>query len=85
MEKEKEINSLYKVLALYEEIDKEGSDITLESYLNYIDRMYVRWLGIGITEISDSLMGLWKLGKDAGHQRVKSTIFHLIGVVKDGI
>lgn len=82
MDKVKEINSIYKILALYEDINKEGINITLESYLNYIDRLYVKWLGIGNMEIYETLKGLWLLGDKAGHRRVKSMVFHMISVIQ---
>lgn len=85
MDKNKEIDALYKVLGLYEDLENGINGITLESYLNYLDRLYVLWLGKGNEEISDSLKGLWKLGENAGHKRVKSTIFHLMGAVKNGV
>lgn len=78
MNKSKEIDSLYKILALYEDIDNEESPITIESYLNYIDKLYVKWVGINNSDIYNSLKGLWSLGKEAGHRRVKSTVFNMI-------
>ena len=78
--KEKDISSIYKILILYENInDSEGN---INSYLNYIDRLYVYWFGIGEEEIYSILKGLWKLGANAGHKRVKSLVFHMIDIVK---
>ena len=48
---EKEISSIYKILVLYEEIEKNESLDNIDSYLNYLDRLYVYWLGIGDKEI----------------------------------
>lgn len=81
---EKEINNLYKILALYEELGKENSVINLDSYLNYIDKLYVRWIGINNSNIYNSLKGLWILGESAGHKRVKSTVFDMISQVERG-
>lgn len=85
IEKTKEIDSLYKILALYEDMEDDKSDINIESYLNYIDRLYVQWVGIGNSEIYNTLRGLWTLGKNAGHRRVKSMVFHMIGIIERGV
>ena len=81
---EKEISSIYKILVLYEEIEKNESLDNVDSYLNYLDRLYVYWLGIGDKEIYEIIKGLWVLGKNAGHKRVKSMVFHLIDIIKKG-
>lgn len=75
----KDIASIYKVLILYENLNNE--DITIDSYLNYIDRLYVYWVGVGDKEIYEILKGLWILGANAGHKRVKSMVFHMIDVI----
>ena len=82
MDIEKEIASIYKILILYENIENKENLIDIESYLNYIDRLYVYWFGIGEEEIYSILKGLWKLGANAGHKRVKSLVFHMIDIVK---
>lgn len=82
MDKTKEINSIYKILVLYEDLCQNDSTVTLEGYLTYIDRLYVEWLGKGNKEIYEILKGLWILGKDAGHKRVKSLVFHIISIIK---
>lgn len=76
----KDIASIYKVLILYENLNNE--DITIDSYLNYIDRLYVYWVGVGDKEIYEILKGLWILGENAGHKRVKSMVFHMIDVIE---
>lgn len=81
---EKEISSIYKILVLYEEIEKNESLDNIDSYLNYLDRLYIYWLGIGNKEIYEIIKGLWILGKNAGHKRVKSMVFHLIDIIKKG-
>lgn len=79
MDKKKEIDALYKILGLYEDI---GKTIEADNYLTYVDRLYVKWLGIGNSEIYDTLKGLWTLGASAGHKRVKSMVFHMIGLIE---
>lgn len=84
MGKEKEISSIYKILILYEEVEKNKSLDKLNSYLNYLDRLYVYWLGNGDKEIYEIIKGLWILGLKAGHKRVKSMVFHIIDIIKKG-
>ena len=81
MDKNKEISALYKILVLYEEYTDDKIPINIDSYLNYIDRLYVYWFGIGKEEIYSILKGLWKLGGNAGHKRVKSLVFHMIDII----
>lgn len=82
MDKVKEINSIYKILVLYEDLCQNESNISLDGYLTYIDRLYVEWLGKGNKEVYEILKGLSILGKDAGHKRVKSLVFHIISIIK---
>lgn len=84
MGKEKEISSIYKILILYEEVEKDKSLDNINSYLNYLDRLYVYWLGNGEKEIYEIIKGLWRLGVDAGHKRIKSMVFHMIDIIKKG-
>ena len=74
------IASIYKILVLYEKIN--DSEESINSYLNYIDRLYVYWVGVGKEEIYEILKGLWKLGKEATHKTVKSMVFHMIDIIK---
>ena len=80
MNKNKEISALYKILVLYEEFIENKSP-NIDSYLNYIDRLYVYWIGVGDKEIYEILKGLWVLGANAGHKRVKSMVFHIIDLI----
>ena len=77
MDKVKEINSIYKILVLYEDLCQNESNISLDGYLTYIE-----WLGKGNKEVYEILKGLSILGKDAGHKRVKSLVFHIISIIK---
>lgn len=78
MSKIQDINAIYKILGLYEDIDKADSPVNLDSYLGYLDRMYIHWLGSGQYEIYNSIKGLYILGREATHQQVKSVVFGLI-------
>ena len=85
MNKEKEINSFYKILVLYEDMVKGCSGVTVDSYLNYLDKLYVKWLGTGNAEIYNTIKGLWTLGIEAEHRTVKSTVFHMIGLIEKDV
>ena len=82
MDKVKEIDAIFKILALYEDVLNNESVVDEDSYLNYLDRLYVKWVGIDCSEIYNNLKGLYNLGLEAGHKRVKSTVFHMINYVK---
>lgn len=75
----KEISSIYKILILYENIN--NSEESIDSYLNYIDRLYVYWVGVGEKEIYEILKGLRTLGIGVGHKIVKSMVFHMIDII----
>lgn len=78
MSKIQDINAIYKILGLYEDIEKKDSPVDLESYMAYLDRLYIQWLGSGISEIYNPIKGLYRLGEDATHKQVKSTVFGII-------
>lgn len=82
--KDTAIASIYKILVLYENITDTTNPIDVDAYLGYIDRLYVYWVGIGNDEVASLLHGLYILGVDAGHKRVKSIVFHIIDCVKKG-
>ena len=79
---EKDISSIYKILILYENIENKENLVDIDSYLNYIDRLYVYWVGVGEPEIYTILKGLWLLGANVTHKRVKSMVFHMIDIIK---
>lgn len=82
MNKSREIDALYKILALYEDIGDEQSPVDIDGYLNYIDKLYVKWLGIGNSDIYGILKGLWMLRDEVDHKRVKSMVFHMINIIE---
>lgn len=85
MNKSKEIDALYKILALFEDIENDKSPVTTESYLSYINKLYIKWLGIGNDDIYNTLKGLENLGAKIEHRQVKSMVFHMIGLVERGV
>ena len=58
MDIEKDISSIYKILILYENIENKENLVDIDSYLNYIDRLYVYWVGDGEKEDDTILKGL---------------------------
>lgn len=85
MNKSKEIDALYKILALFEDIENDKSPVTTESYLSYVNKLYIKWLGIGNDDIYNTLKGLENLGAKIEHRQVKSMVFHMIGLVERGV
>lgn len=83
MDKKREIAGVYKILGLYEDMCN-ANRVTQKDYLTYLDRIYVMYLGTGDKEIYGMLKGLWELGADAGHARVKSVVFHIIDLISRG-
>ena len=69
---------MYLYISMDEDIDRADSPVNLDSYLGYLDRMYIHWLGSGQYEIYNSIKGLYILGREATHQQVKSVVFGLI-------
>lgn len=79
---EKKINSIYKLLAIYEDFVDPSKDRTLGDYLTYVNRLYVYWLGEGDEEIYNTLKGLWRLADEVDHQTVKTAVFHMINRIE---
>lgn len=78
-------SSLFKILGLYEDVLDISKNVTENDYLSYLDRLYVRYLGVGKEEIYESIQGLRKMGINASHKTVKSVVFHLLDIVsKEG-
>lgn len=79
------IAQLFKILLLFEDIGKIGSNIQENDYLGYLDRLYVFWRGMGKDDIFPIIKGLYSLGVKADHKTVKSMVFHMIDIIqKDG-
>ena len=74
------INSIFKILGLFEDMMSDDSEITEKEYLSDLRRLYVRYLGKGNAEVYNTIKGLQKLGKNAGHDLVRQTVFHLISL-----
>ena len=60
-------DEFYKILGLWE-----------DSYLKYLNRLFVKYYGLDKQEIYALIKGLYELKDNAGHETVKSVVFHLI-------
>lgn len=82
MSKEQRINSIFNILVQFEKIFESNSSVTEETYKNYLDRMYIWYLGYGNQEIATCIEGLHELGAKAKHDSVKRSVFHMIDVLE---
>ena len=65
-------------------INKEESNVKVDDYLSYLDRISIEYLGMGKDKVYYSLQGLKTLGLEVPHKVLKSVVFHLINEVKKG-
>lgn len=84
MTKQKRINMIFDILYRFEEIDNPQSDTTFESWQNYLDRLYIWYLGYGNEEIYTAIMGLKKSDENISHETVKRIVFYIIDILKKG-
>ncbi len=82
MDKRHKIDSIFNILFQYEKIFEEDSDVTEETYKNYLDNLYVLFLGYGNDEIAMNIKGLYRLGVSAPHDTVRRNVFHMIGILE---
>lgn len=82
MDKRHKIDSIFNILFQYEKIFEEESDVTEETYKNYLDNLYVLFLGYGNDEIAMNIKGLYRLGTSAPHNTVRRNVFHMIGILE---
>lgn len=80
----KSINDIYKILLLFEDVHNDYSCVTAQDYLRYLDRLYIYWLGVGRSDIFYLIKGLKSLGTETSHQTIKSTVWHIIELIKKG-
>lgn len=75
---------LYKVLLLYEDVLEPTSNVTVDDYLMYLDRIGMYYLGASQVDIYRYIRGLRCAGMNIDKSTVKSIVFHLCGVVEGG-
>lgn len=81
MTKEKKINCIFLILVQFEQLQENEDGVTEDSYKNYLDKLNVWYLGQGNEEIGYIIEGLKKLGKQATHDTVKRSVFHIISIL----
>ena len=70
-------DEFYKILGLWEDAFQKRT-IEKDSYLKYLNRLFVKYYGLDKQEIYALIKGLYELKDNAGHETVKSVVFHLI-------
>lgn len=86
MNKRKRINGIFNILVQFEKINDVESDVTEETYLNYLDRLMIWYMGYGNEDIVYAIKGLKELGTKANHDSVKRIVFHVIEILdKEGL
>lgn len=79
--KKKRIDSIFYILVQFEQMMDDNTDVTEETYRNYLDRINVWYLGRGNEDIGYAIEGLKKMGKTATHDTVKRMVFHIINIL----
>lgn len=81
MAKKERIDGIFNILVQFEKIGESESQVTAETYSNYLDRLTVWYMGYGNDEIVYGLKGLHELGAEASHETVRRMVFHLIDIL----
>ena len=77
MSQNRRADEFYKILGLWEDAFQKRT-IEKDSYLKYLNRLFVKYYGLDKQEICALIKGLYELKDNAGHETVKSVVFHLI-------
>ena len=77
MSQNRRADEFYKILGLWEDAFQKRT-IEKDSYLKYLNRLFVKYYGLDKQEIYALIKGLYELKDNAGHETVKSVVFHLI-------
>lgn len=77
MSQNRHADEFYKILGLWEDAFQKQT-IEKDSYLKYLNRLFVKYYGLDEQEIYALIKGLYELKDNAGHETVKSVVFHLI-------
>ena len=77
MSQNRHADEFYKILGLWEDAFQKRT-IEKDSYLKYLNRLSVKYYGLDKQEIYALIKGLYELKDNAGHETVKSVVFHLI-------
>lgn len=74
------IDEIFNILVQFEKAQKD--EIAFCDYLNYLNKLYIRYYGMDVNEICDYLKGLYKIGKDVKHDTVKRVVFDIIRILE---
>ena len=77
MSQNRHADEFYKILGLWEDAFQKQT-IEKDSYLKYLNRLFVKYYGLNKQEIYALIKGLYELKDNAEHETVKSVVFHLI-------
>ena len=77
MSQNRRADEFYKILGLWEDAFQKRT-IEKDSYLKYLNRLFVKYYGLDKQEIYALIKGLYELKDNAGHETVISVVFHLI-------
>ena len=77
MSQNRHADEFYKILCLWEDAFQKRT-LEKDSYLKYLNRLFVKYDGLDKQEIYALIKGLYELKDNAGHETVKSVVFHLI-------
>ena len=81
MTKKERIDGIFNILVQSEKIGEAESQVTAETYGNYLDRLTVWYMGYVNDEIVYGIKGLHELGVEANHDTVRRIVFHLIDIL----
>ena len=79
--KKQKIDSIFYILVQFEQMMDDSTDVTEDTYRNYLDRINVWYIGYGNEEIGYAIEGLKKIGKNASHDTVRRIVFHIIDIL----
>lgn len=84
MSKDKNIDAVFKILPLFELAKDDMAEEHIQSYLNYLSRMYIQLLGANDETWAQLINGLMKIGVEAEHSQVKRIVLHLTNQMNKG-
>ena len=86
MKKDKSVDAVFKILPLFEMAKAKMSEDYIQSYVNYLSRVYIQVLGMENIAWAQMINGLMELGMSEDHAQVKRIVLHLTNESnKDGV
>ena len=82
MTREKQINHIFDILYQYEQIGIQDSNVTLETWRNYLNRLSIRYNGSNNQEVYYYINGLIN-ETNLTHKKVKQIVFHIISIISN--